>query len=211
VYEVTVFDDMLFSKLRSWAVQRVANLGLVAVLLLMLVAFWHNGPNDKDRNGGSKAPGDKKHHHQHRARLTTSQLVFVYYTLFVHTLGFLFPMRLCWATGRMIQNLRKTATDSSYFQLISRENSEQRLKNDKRGTYEDSVSSSESSGSDTEIELSSSAGTELGDEPLLHAIIIPNYKEELDTLRETLDIFASHYQAGSSYEVCWKIYQGLAE
>lgn len=36
---------------------------------------------------------------------------------------------------------------------------------------------------------------------IIHAILIPNYKEELDGLRETLDVLASHPQARSSYDV----------
>jgi len=36
---------------------------------------------------------------------------------------------------------------------------------------------------------------------VVHAIIIPNYKEEIDTLRETLDVLASHPQARYSYDV----------
>ncbi|GJN73168.1 hypothetical protein PLICBS_007244 [Purpureocillium lilacinum] len=36
---------------------------------------------------------------------------------------------------------------------------------------------------------------------IIHAIIIPNYKEELDTLRETLEVLASHPQAHYSYDI----------
>jgi hypothetical protein len=36
---------------------------------------------------------------------------------------------------------------------------------------------------------------------VVHVIIIPNYKEEVDTLRETLDVLASHPQAHYSYDV----------
>jgi hypothetical protein len=196
---------MYFSSLRSWCVQRVANLGLAAVVLLMVVAFWYDRPSHKnDDDGASKRPdGRKQRHRHHRDEMTTSQLVFVYYTLTVHVLGLLFPMRLVWATRSMIQNLRKTLVHSSTLELISKGSSTQHSKlggND--SIYEDSVSSADCSGSESEIELSSSTASEWEDEPLLHAIIIPNYKEEVDTLRETLDIFASHVQARSSYEVC---------
>ena len=36
---------------------------------------------------------------------------------------------------------------------------------------------------------------------ILHVIIIPNYKEDLDTLMETLDILASHSQSLKQYRV----------
>lgn len=61
--------------------------------------------------------------------------------------------------------------------------------------YADSVSDSSEEFSPTTTE------SEWSDAPLLHAIIIPNYKEEIDTLRETLDILGSHIQAETSYEV----------
>jgi hypothetical protein len=44
-------------------------------------------------------------------------------------------------------------------------------------------------------------GHEDGTSSVIHAIVIPNYKEEIDVLRETLDVLASHPGARSSYEV----------
>ena len=38
-------------------------------------------------------------------------------------------------------------------------------------------------------------------ESVIHAIILPSYKEDLDTLRETLSVLASHILAKSSYDV----------
>ncbi|KAF9770723.1 hypothetical protein IL306_011665 [Fusarium sp. DS 682] len=77
-----------------------------------------------------------------------------------------------------------------------------------------SVSSSETLMSSQNIP-SSSTTSEAGDydpeyytdgvsgacDNVVHAIIIPNYKEELDTLRETLDVLSSHPQAHYSYDV----------
>jgi len=37
---------------------------------------------------------------------------------------------------------------------------------------------------------------------ILHTIIIPNYKENMDTLVETLDVLASHSRALSQYKIC---------
>jgi hypothetical protein len=61
--------------------------------------------------------------------------------------------------------------------------------------YEDSISSDCSS----EVEVSTES--EYEDELIVHAIILPNYKEEMETLRETLEVLASHQLARSSYEV----------
>lgn len=198
---------MYFSRLRAWCVQRVANLGLVAVVLLMVIAFWYDRPshdNEEDREP-TRPGGGKKYHRHHRSEMTTSQLVFVYYTLFVHVLGLLFPMRLVWATRSMISNLRKAVSQPLYQARTAP--SQLGKAGESISVYEDSLSSADCSGSESEeieLSLSTSTSTEIEweDEPLLHAIIIPNYKEELETLRETLDIFASHPQASSSYEVC---------
>jgi hypothetical protein len=39
------------------------------------------------------------------------------------------------------------------------------------------------------------------DDLILHTVILFNYKEDMDTLKETLLVLASHPQAKSSYEV----------
>ncbi|KAL2067501.1 hypothetical protein VTL71DRAFT_1926 [Oculimacula yallundae] len=71
--------------------------------------------------------------------------------------------------------------------------------------YENSASSDYS---DSETGRSTSASSTWDDEPVKHAIILPNYKEDMDTLRETLDILASHSIARSSYEIYLAMEQG---
>lgn len=71
-----------------------------------------------------------------------------------------------------------------------------------------SESGYETDHSESDIELSTATTETDWDEdrePLVHAIIVPNYKEELDTLRETLDVLGSHPQARTSYEVSFSI------
>ena len=41
-------------------------------------------------------------------------------------------------------------------------------------------------------------------EPVIHAIILPSYKEDIDTLRETLSVLASHFLAKPTYDVSLK-------
>jgi hypothetical protein len=68
--------------------------------------------------------------------------------------------------------------------------------------YEDSITSDYS---ESEIELATESSfttdSECEDDLLVHAIILPNYKEEMETLRETLEVLASHQLARFSYEV----------
>ena len=173
---------MFVSRLLSWCIQRVASLGIIALTCLTLVAFVWDRPSQEKYDDGKL-----------RKSITNGQLVYVYYTLFIHVLGVLFPLRLCWATKSMIRNLKMVAIQqqASLFRASS--------KSAKRGEAGDSVDSDSSDS----MELSTLKENEWDEKkPLVHAIILPNYKEELDTLRETLDVLACHPQASSSYEVC---------
>lgn len=49
--------------------------------------------------------------------------------------------------------------------------------------------------------IDSVTDVEYDQDKVIHAIIIPNYKEDVDGLRETLDVLASHPQARLSYDV----------
>ncbi|KAG5987584.1 hypothetical protein E4U54_004934 [Claviceps lovelessii] len=53
--------------------------------------------------------------------------------------------------------------------------------------------------------------TDYTEDGVVHAIMIPNYKEEMDTLQETLEVLASHPQARSSYDVFLGMEQREAE
>jgi hypothetical protein len=167
-------------RLLSWCIQRVASLGIVALTCLTLAAFVWDRPSQEKYDDGKP-----------RKSITNAQLVYVYYTLFIHVLGVLFPLRLCWATKSMIRNLKMVAIQqhASLFRASS--------KSEKRSEIRDSVDSDSSDS----MALSTLKKNEWDEKPLVHAIILPNYKEELDTLRETLDVLASHPQASSSYEV----------
>ena len=132
-------SQMFLSHLISWCIKRVASLGIVALLYLILIAFV--SPNDDVGK-----------------RITNGQLVYAYYTIFIHILGVLFTLRLCWATRCMIRNL----------------NHHQALSSKKDDEYHAN---------------------------LVQAIILPNYEEDLDTLRDTLEVLACHGKARSSYEV----------
>lgn len=172
---------MFISRLLSWCIQRVASLGIVALISLILVAFVWDRPSQEKYDDGKL-----------RRQITNGQLVYVYYTLFVHILGVLFPLRLCWATKSMTRNLKMVAIQQQALLF--------KASRSRRGSevgYEDSVSSDSSDS----IALSTFNEIEWDEKPVVHAIILPNYKEELDTLRETLDVLACHPQASSSYEV----------
>jgi hypothetical protein len=89
---------MILSRFLSWCIQRVASLGTLAFISLILVAFVWDRPSQEKYDDGKL-----------RKQITNGQLVYVYYTIFIHILGVLFPIRLCWATRSMIRNLKMVA------------------------------------------------------------------------------------------------------
>ncbi|KAJ4394168.1 hypothetical protein N0V93_003385 [Gnomoniopsis smithogilvyi] len=113
----------------------------------------------------------------------------------------MFPLRSIYAVWDMTSALRKTAHSKALENL--------KFSHRRRGSST-SLSSSETLTSSHASSTSSDAGdfdaelyTDGDAEPdrVVHAIVIPNYKEELDTLRETLEVLGSHPQARNSYDV----------
>ncbi|KAI8632170.1 glycosyl transferase family group 2-domain-containing protein [Xylariaceae sp. FL1651] len=132
--------------------------------------------------------------------------IFAYYCLTIHVLVSSFPLRSMWSIFDISRCLERTARSKSL--------RDYKLSHRRRGSFT-SLSSSETLTSSKEGSMdSSTANSEAGDheseffpdgesgiERVIHAIIIPNYKEEMDTLRETLDVLASHPQARDTYDV----------
>lgn len=136
-------------------------------------------------------------------------LGFAYYSLFIHILVAAFPIRACWSIFSITRALKKNAKSKALRDI--------KLSHRRRGSST-SLSSSETLTSSRDGSVSSATSSEAGDleeqytdgdasaiENIVHAIVIPNYKEEVDTLRETLDVLASHPQARHSYDVSTRL------
>ncbi|KAL2756836.1 hypothetical protein ACRALDRAFT_2041425 [Sodiomyces alcalophilus JCM 7366] len=129
--------------------------------------------------------------------------VFAYYSLLVHILMCLFPARSCWAIFDLTRTLKKTAHSKvlrDYKSYHRRRGSSASLSSSATLTSSHVCSASSSEAGDIELEPYSDTTDEAA-ATVIHAIIIPNYKEDVDTLRETLDVLASHPQAKASYDV----------
>jgi hypothetical protein len=133
--------------------------------------------------------------------------VFAYYTLLVHLAIFIFPFRACYSLLELSRGIMRNSGRRSLKDFKS-----QAIR--RRGSYA-SVSSSETLISEHQG-ASTTASSEAGDidmdvytdctdvtvsNPVVHAIVIPNYKEEIDSLKETLEVLACHPQAQASYDV----------
>lgn len=130
-------------------------------------------------------------------------VIFSWYCLFIHVLVFSFPLRACWAVWDLTTSLRKTARSRALkgFKFGHRRRaSSTSLSSSETLTSSRASSSASSEADDADTEFLTDTEADQG--RVVHAIIIPNYKEEMDTLRETLDVLASHPMARGSYDVC---------
>lgn len=188
----------------TWCTQRAGGLSVVALLAL---SYWvisqeFRSPSHSNQIDSSTTENPTS------ARVAGAGIlaqVFAYYSLFVHTMVFLVPIRACRGLWDVTASLKRAARIQALSEF---------KKSDKdRRTSSSSFASSETltsnspapfavasdEVSDTEAELSDIE--DLDSPTIIHAIVIPNYKEELDILRETLDVLASHPQAAACYDV----------
>lgn len=181
---------------RAGGIAMLANIALSATVIMSVIEAQQHGyraPSTDSLSAPTYSPG------------TVSLLVkvFAYYALLIHVLVFMFPLRSCYAVATITRSL-KQAEDRKKLRDL-------KFGHRRRGSST-SLSSSETLTSSKE--LSSSSSSEAGDadseffhegdiapDRIIHAIIVPNYKEEIDTLRETLDVLASHPQARNTYDV----------
>jgi len=178
---------MFYFRVQSWCTQRVASLSLVLLLCVLYFALWHSNPPHAPNRYNTESPIG-----QQQYGLTASQLILVCWTSFVHFLALVFPVRLCWGTWSLTRKLRKVPE-----RIPSSPKQQPTDYEEKVGDYEVRAEGKYRLSDAFSIEMEAEAKAQL----VLHAIIIPNYKEDLDTLRETLDVLACHPQATSSYNV----------
>lgn len=141
--------------------------------------------------------------------------VFAYYCLFIHILVTCFPIRSCWSIFDLTRSLKKMARSKALRDI--------KMSHHRRRGSSTSLSSSETLTSSRDgSAFSSSTSSEAGDfeldmytdgdvtdtDNVIHAIVIPNYKEEVDILRETLEVLASHPQARYTYDVSFYLAAG---
>ncbi|KAK3341152.1 glycosyl transferase family group 2-domain-containing protein [Lasiosphaeria hispida] len=186
----------------AWCSRRAGGLAMLALIAL---SYWViSGELEAQRHGYKYSSTDSlsaPNYNPQGAGIWVS--IFSYYSLLIHFLVFVFPIRSCWAVFTITRSLQKTARSKSLkdFKFAHR----------RRGSST-SLSSSETLTSSRD--LSSTSSSEAGDldpefytdgdiapDRVIHAIVIPNYKEENDTLKETLEVLASHPQARNTYDV----------
>lgn len=183
----------------------------LSMLVLIGLCYWVISRESMVERHGFKIEGTGAEGAAYSSKTTTVgagiwTFVFAYYCLLIHFMVAMFPIRACWSIWSITQSLKRGSQ--------SRAIEEYKGAGLRRYSSSSSVASSETLASSiyngvssTDTELSDSLpefyvdGKAVPESPIIHAIVIPNYKEEVDTLRETLDVLASHPQAQSCYDV----------
>lgn len=201
-----MFYSRIPSSCTRWCTQRISSVSLIGFAVLLCLALWPYHPSLTSRqstssisSSSSSSSVDGKHPRGH-GKTNYAQFVLAFYTIACHLLGFTFPLRLCWSSWSLTQRLKAAgALQLQQMPAPSQGCPKEHWKTSDSG-YESSNSSAPLSPSS---ELRGGSAFEKGeyDDLILHTIILPNYKEDMDTLKETLDVLASHSQAVSSYEV----------
>jgi hypothetical protein len=178
------------------------------MIATILLSYWVISKEiESQRHGHIKyqqQDGVNTAHPPHRVGAGLWTVAFAYYCLFIHVLVFIFPLRAIYSVFEMTRSLQKTARSKSLkdFKFAHRRRgSSTSLSSSETLTSSHATSSNSSEAGDIEAEFYTDA--DIAPDRVVHAIVIPNYKEEMDTLRETLEVLASHPQARNSYDVSY--------
>lgn len=189
----------------NWFCRCIPGLSIIAwasIAFLALgdrLAFW---PRVSSSNGafppnGRQGGGGGLHH------LTYLQLAYICYSVLAHLLACLgFPLRLCWAVWHITGEVKQAEFEAAEGDWDAESDSESENSLPLSAGFKDvSTPDNPLSRVGTPKVPSVHDGKEDIKEVVIHAIILPSYKEDIDTLRETLAVLASHRLAHLSYDV----------
>lgn len=117
---------------------------------------------------------------------TITQAVWCFYVLLLHWLTWHYNVRLCWAMFTVTGHIREAAEST------------QQLNEKVRPDF---TACEKIAPLAQHAPLQAGAEQQLMDDSIIHVIMLPAYREDVDTLEETLDVFASHTRAKTTYYV----------
>ncbi|CAM6002915.1 unnamed protein product [Sphagnum balticum] len=154
------------SFITSWCSARCGGLSLIILFGICFYALWDNIPQKY---------GKQRHTGGDPSSPSTCYYIFAYYSLIVHGCVVIFQLRACWAILQTTAKLSKVANQSSLATTILYRN--WKLSWDSLSNSETSDSASSFSSFDRwENETESEDDSEL----VTHAILIANYKENIE-------------------------------
>ena len=184
----------------SWCSRRVGGLSLIAVLFL---CYWVlsseiKTPKDYGRHSGKLSGHSYRNGDGTPRAVGTLTALFAYYSLLIHILVVVFPIRACYAIWDISRSLRRMGRVKKWKEIESLRLSSYSLSSAETLTPSHPYLSSSEAG---DFDSGYLADSEVEQNNDIHAILIPNYKEDIQVLRETLDVLACHPQARSQYDV----------
>ncbi|KAK7427660.1 hypothetical protein QQZ08_005766 [Neonectria magnoliae] len=189
----------------NWVSRRAGGLSMIALIAL---CYWVISQESSLQQHRYKYEQPDSQGSYYSSTSTTGAglwtYIFAYYCLFIHLLVCLFPLRACWTVWHLTQTLKRTAQSNSLLdlkKLASRRCSYTSVSSSETLTSSDNCGSSTTTEAGDVDPESYTDGVSTAADNVIHAIVIPNYKEEYDTLKETLEVLACHPRAQDSYDV----------
>jgi hypothetical protein len=181
----------------AWMFRCVPALSLLAWVLICYLAFRNRIPS-------IFGTSDKSAYDNYDwRRLNSWEWIYILYSVGAHLCAcIIFQCRLIWSIWNLTEEVRLAKYEAAEVTRPYSESEASSSLDDKASLT--SVGSSHSIPSDTPLTRASTPKAESFEdlaESVSHAIILPSYKEDYDTLRETLSVLASHVLARSSYDV----------
>jgi hypothetical protein len=178
----------------QWASRCVPGFSIIALLWLSFAAFADIGyflPSQDQARGRRPTTQPGRHSGDRPDDLSLAQNTFIWFSVFVHLNAFYFALRLFFALVKTLRESKKALQRRS------------QVKSELSGDAEHYLEGGSQPGLSLDVldaKLTESKSFLSGEE-VIHAIIVPNYKEDFDTLRTTLNVLASHPRASTQYEV----------
>jgi hypothetical protein len=116
----------------------------------------------------------------HVANPVVAQTIFISYSVFLHILALLFPLRLCASAWAATRDIRATHASS---------------KTSTRNAHPAEELRNEHLDPDPQQDILKTSGS------VKMAVVLPSYKEDIEILESSLRVLASHTMARSSYDV----------
>jgi hypothetical protein len=185
----------------KWLTRCIPALSALCLIILLIFAFGTSG-SPQQLSLARVLPREEKYSSQYEVNtdqatpgLRLSQKILIFYTLLVHTDTALFALRLLFSIlvvnkGLKATLLRRDDLPSGFYSegVLQRTDSQELVARSPQGSpkLESKTVKFSQPSSDNEV---------------IHTIILPNYKEDIDTLRLTLAVLAAHPRAASQYKV----------
>lgn len=166
----------------QWASRCLPGLSILALFALLLLTSTDVLPGSWKGPPKGKGPTTND-----PTTLSLAQTIFIVYTILVHLNTLLFTGRLSWALSHAFRQTSK---------VLKRRSDQSPSTTPEPGSplTDDSLATA------LDMKRVQTWATELPEE-ITHAIILPNYNEDIGTLRDTLNVLASHPRARTQYEV----------